>query len=228
MAHLTSARWRRRIVSLTLLVMGWCTMTGGVFSGCKGLFTPATPEPPSGQPIVPHYESVESTLRTMKLGLAAKNGQGASAWTGAFDETGYHQDFDPRDLAFYESSCQCEAAKDWGFAEEQQFYRSFIEVRPSDDYLATFDPMPENPDDEPGSTHALIHRHYQVLANSPGGNATTIIAIGSADLTFDLKDGKWLITRWGDRVDSTVAGTVNPNDPWQLTLGRRRLESTTR
>ena len=38
-----------------------------------------------------------------------------------------------------------------------------------------------------------------------------------------IKIGKWLITHWADRVDSTVG--VVPNDPYQLSLGRRRLES---
>jgi hypothetical protein len=196
-------------------------MTGGVFSGCRGLFAPAIPEPPTGKPIVPHYETVEATLRTMKLAIAAK-GQGASAWLGAFDEQGYHQDFDDRDVSVFEGAGGV-APKDWGYSQEQNFYLSFIEVRPSDAYVAIFDSVEVDPDPPPTATQALIHRHYRVLANAPDGNSTLIIAIGKADLTFTESSGRWLITRWADRVDSTV--TEHPDDPWQLTFGRRRLES---
>jgi hypothetical protein len=200
-------------------------MTGGVFSGCNGLFTPAIPEPPSGRPIVPHYETVEATLNTMKLAIAAKGQQGNSAWLGAFDEQGYHQDFDDRDVSVFEGACQCKAPKDWGFAQEQNFYLSFIAVRPSDEYVAMFDSVENDPDTPPApGAPQVIHRHYQVLANAPDGNSTLIIAIGKVDLTFTESSGRWLVTRWADRVDSTV--TEHPVDPWQLTFGRRRLEST--
>jgi hypothetical protein len=206
-------------------------MTGGVFSGCNGLFTPAVPEPPTGKPIVVDYHSPEATLNTMELGIAAK-GQGASAWLGAFadstrpeDGPGYHQFFDPADKAYFEGACQCEATSDWGISKEQSFYLSLLDVRPGDEYAALIDSMDTLPDQEPTDTDAVVHRQYHVLANAPDGNSSLIIAVGFADLTFHKFPGnRWLITRWDDHVDPSVG--VNPTDPYQLTLGRRRLEST--
>jgi hypothetical protein len=223
---LTTYRWRL----LALLAASWCLTTGAVIGGCHGLFTPAIPEPPNGKPIIVNYRSPEATLNTMELGIAAK-GQGASAWLGAFadssqpqDGPGYHQFFDPADLAFFEGACQCQAPRDWGISQEQTFYLSLLDVRPGDTYAAVFDSMDTLPDLPPNETNAILHRQYHVLANAPDGNSTIIIAIGFADLTFTKFSGdRWLITRWDDHVDPAVG--VNPSDPYQLTLGRRRLES---
>jgi hypothetical protein len=220
-----------RLRRLALLAVSWCMMTGGAFSGCRGLFTPAIPEPPTGNPIVVDYRSPEATLRTMKLGIAAK-GQGASAWLGAFpdslrpeDGPGYHQIFDPADKSLFEAACGCLAPGDWRTSQEQDFYLSFLEVRLSDAYVAVFDSIDALPDGTPTASTALLHRRYAVYANAPDGNTTLIIAIGYADLTFTKLTGdRWLITRWEDHVDPAVG--VNPSDPYQLSLGRRRLEST--
>jgi hypothetical protein len=231
MAHLnasSSGHWCRRLV---VLAIGWCLMTGGVFSGCKGLFTPAVPEPPSGDPIIVNYRSPEATLNTMELGIALK-GQGAAAWLGAFadstrpeDGAGYHQFFDPADKAFFEGACQCEAPSDWGYSQEQNFYLSLLDVRPGDEYVALIDSVEDLPDPEPTDTEAVLHRHYRLLAIAPAAEDTLIIAIGYADLTLTkFTADRWLITRWDDRVDPAVG--VNPTDPYLLTLGRRRLEST--
>ena len=221
----------RTLPRLALLALAWFTLSGHVFSGCKGLFKPAVPEPPSGPPIQLDYSSPEATLKTMQEGIQAK-GQGASAWLGGFadstrpdDPIGYHQIFDSADLQFFVSACHCEAPSDWRWLQEQQFYLEFISVRPSDEYSAKFDSLKGLPDDPPGDREAVLHRGYLVTANSVAGSDTTIIGIGTADLTFTkVPSGQWLITRWVDHVDPTIG--VNPNDPDQLTLGRRRLEST--
>ena len=84
MAYLIQRALKHRLRHLILLAMSWCAVTGGVFSGCRGLFTPAVPEPPSGEPVVNHYATLDETFATMKLGIAAK-GFGASGWLGAFD-----------------------------------------------------------------------------------------------------------------------------------------------
>jgi hypothetical protein len=74
---------RRALPRIALLALAWCTLTSGVFSGCSGLFTPATPERPTTAPIIPNYRSPEFTLRTMAEGIQAKD-QGTDAWVGAF------------------------------------------------------------------------------------------------------------------------------------------------
>lgn len=229
---LTPRAIRRALPRLALLALTWCTLSGHVLSGCKGLFKPATPEPPTGPPVRLDYSSPEATLRTMELGMAAK-GRGSAAWLGAFadstrpdaDPIGYHQFFDPADLQFFVAACGCEAPSDWRYSQEQAFFLEFLNVRPSDDYAAKFDSIPANPDPLPGDTQILLHRSYQVLANAIDGSATTIIAIGSADLTFtEITPAHWLITRWVDHYDPAVG--VNPSEPDQLSLGRRRLETT--
>lgn len=220
-----------RFGRLALLALVWCTLTGGVFSGCRGLFTPAVPEPPSDPPIVPNFRSPEATLNTMRQGLAAK-ARGASAWLGAFaDSTGpgdgpaFHQFFDPADLAFFQGACQCQAPSDWRVNQEQDFFVAFLDVRPADDYQVEFTVVDANPDPPPTDTQAILHRRYRVLAVSPDGSGAIVIATGYADLTFTkLTADDWLITRWDDHVDPEVG--VNPSDPYLLSLGRRRLEST--
>ncbi len=232
MADLTPPRRPRvRARALLALALVWLTLTGGVFSGCRGLFTPAIPEPPSGRPIVVDYRSPDATLRTMAQGIQAK-GQGASAWLGAFadssrpeDGPGYHQFFDPNDLAFFQSACGCEAPTSWRNSQEQAFFLEFIGVRPSDDYAILFEEIEQEPDPPAEDALAVLHRRYRVLATSPDGNSTRIIAIGLVSLTVSkIAADRWLITRWQDRVDPAVG--VNPTDPDQLSLGRRRLEST--
>ena len=171
MADLSVLRPRRALPRLALLVLAWSTLTGGVFSGGCGLFTPAVPEPPSGRPIVLDYRSPEATLRTMALGIESK-GQGASAWLGAFadssrpeDGPGYHQFFDPADVEFYEGACGCEAPTSWRNSQEQAFYLEFLSVLlgdrpslPSEASAALFGQIPlgrfGHPDDV---AHAVLY-----------------------------------------------------------------------
>jgi len=231
MGVLTPRGVRRALPRLALLALVWFALTGHVLSGCKGLFKTATPEPPSGPPVRLNYSSPEATLLTMESGMEAK-GQGLSAWLGAFadstnpisDVIGYHQVFDGADLQFFGSACHCEVPTDWRFSQEQQFFLDFLNVRPSDNYAAVFDSVPQTPDPPPGDQSALLYRQYKVYANAIDGNATTVIGIGFADLTFTKIGTNWLITRWVDHVDPAIG--VNPSEPDQLTLGRRRLEST--
>jgi len=207
---------------MTLLLLAWFLVSGHVLSGCNGLFKPATPDPPSGPPVQLDYSSPEASLKTMEDGIAAK-GQGASAWLGAFADStsplsdfGYHQIFDPNDLASFVASGGT-APIDWGWSEEQAFYLEFIGLRPSDNYVAVFDSLdfPQDPPRE--ADHALLYRSYKVVARPVEGD-TTIIAVGIADITFKrTSTNQWLISRWVDHVDPG-AGTD------QITLGRRRLD----
>jgi hypothetical protein len=213
----------RTLPRLTLLLLAWFTLSGHVLSGCKGLFKPAVPDPPSGPPVQLDYSSPEASLKTMEEGIAAK-GQGASAWLGAFadsvsptDDFGYHQIFDPNDLASFVQACHCEAPTDWGWSKEQAFYLEFIGLRPSDNYVAVFDSL-DFPQDPPrGADEALLYRSYKVVAKPIESSDSTIIAIGIADITFKRTGtNQWLIARWVDHVDPG-AGTD------QITLGRQRL-----
>jgi len=231
MVPLTRRRLRWVLPRLGVLLVTWGTLTGAVFSGCRGLFTPATPEPPEGRPIEIDLRTPEATIRTMTLGIEAK-GQGASAWLAAFadsgapeDGPGFHMIFDPDDVRLFESACGCQAPTTWRTSQEQAFFLEFIAVRPSDDYRVLIETVEERPDPTPGDTQTLMYRRYRFLAIAPDGNSTQVIAVGYADLTFTkVASDRWLITRWEDHVDPSIG--VNPSDPEQVTLGRRRMEST--
>lgn len=223
MAAVTHRAIVRAWPRLALLALAWATLTGGVFSGCRGLFTPAVPERPVGPPIILNYRDPEATLRTMAQGLQAKD-VGAAAWVGAFadsnapeDGPGFHHIFDPDDVRV----CACTAPTIWRLSQEQLFYLEFLKLSSSADYVAVFDSVDATPDPPPTDDQAILYRHYRVLASEQDGN-TSVIAVGFADLTFRKIGTDWLITRWVDHVDPDVGSS--PLDPEQLTLGRRRLE----
>lgn len=227
---LLSRRARARMLPrLVLLAIAWFTLSGHVLSGCNGLFKPAVPDPPTGPPVLLDYSSPEATLKTMEQGIAAK-GQGASAWKGAFadsvspsDDFGYHQIFDPEVLAAFVQSGGT-APLDWGWPQEENFYLVFINsVHPSDNFEAKFDSL-DFPQDPPrGADEALLYRGYKLVARPVEGGDSTIIAIGTADLTFKrTRTNQWLIARWVDHFDPAVG--LIPADQEQVTLGRRRLD----
>jgi hypothetical protein len=224
MAALTPRWIVRGLPRLALLALTWCTLTGGVFSGCHGLFTPAIPEPPKGAPIVLNYRSPELTLRTMTEGMQAK-ADGASAWLGAFadssrpeDGPGYHQFFDVADVV----ACACDEPADWRRKQEEEFYLYFLDtVHPSDDFIVTFEPYESDP--TPSETVVVLNRRYRIEAKGVD-ETVTVIAIGIAHLTFEkIAADRWLITRWNDQIDPDVG--IQPGDSELQTLGRRRLES---
>ena len=67
-----------------------------------------------------------------------------------------------------------------------------------------------------------LHRHYLVRRVTDAGDEIGRVAIGFADLTLVHLGDQWKITIWQDRVDPNV----DPNDSEQLTMGRRRLNTT--
>lgn len=213
----------RALQRLGLLALVWATLTGGVFSGCSGLFTPATPERPTTAPVIPNYSSAEATLTTMVEAIQAKD-QGTDAWVGAFADSiaeaggpHFHIIFDTNDVIV----CDCPAPTIWRRTDERQFYLEFMQLSLSATYGAIFTEVADDPDlTPPTDSEVLIHRNYRVLATEESGN-TSVIAIGRADLTFrKVSADRWLITRWVDHMSDQA----DPNEAEQKTLGRRRLE----
>ncbi|HET9327207.1 MAG TPA: hypothetical protein VFQ05_10565 [Candidatus Eisenbacteria bacterium] len=198
-------------------------------SGCD-YFRPAEPEPPTSTSFVPDYGSPDSTLATIAKAIADKSRTiGATAYAGAFADSlitsppvGYHQLFWPQDVADWSSSTGGrQPPGDWGFDIEQTFYTRFIRLRP-DAYHMEWAPDDLNPDNIGGNT-ARISRHYQVTTHASDGTRTSFQAVGFADLTLvRFSDGNWRIVLWEDRRDPDA----DPNDSNQMTLGKRRLNST--
>lgn len=197
-------------------------------SGCD-LFRPAEPEPPAaGTGFVPDYSQPDSSLATIARALADKGLTiGSVAYAGAFAESvtagavaGFHHLFWPEDAASF-SQAGGTVPSDWGFSLEQTFYSRFVRLRP-DAYRMAWMVDPPNPDDI-GADVATIHRHYLVTSHSSDGTQTSVLAIGYADLRLlRFSDGAWRIVRWDDRRDPGA----DPSDPEQITLGRRRLNTT--
>jgi hypothetical protein len=219
---------RRFVVRLGVLGLSWLALTGGVFSGCRGLFTPSVPEPPSGPPLVVNYNTVLGTLNTMAAGIARKSQDGSSAYLGAFSDGSisgsaiYKQTFDPGVIQRCNQTAGCSVSV-WDYGEEVGFYAYLIGLRPTNTYTLNWQIDVARPDPPSDGVTAEIHRHYQVVTLAPDGNTTDVVAIGYADMIFTKIASKWQITQWDDRVDPLIG--VYPTNPEQLSLGARRLES---
>lgn len=203
----------------------------GVAAGAALLSCAPEIGPPTWPVVQPRYSyaTPEETLESIATALANRS-SAAAGYLGAFaDSTGpgtpaYHHDFDPADVAAFESGCGCQAPGDWGFSQESAFLTPFLNVRPADRYTAVFETLDEYPDPPPLATEALLARRYRVIATDANEEAS-VIAIGFAEVRFKKVAGdRWLITRWVDHLDPGIG--PNPVDPNQVTLGRRRLDST--
>lgn len=211
----------------TLLV----TLCLATLAGCRGLFTPAVPEPPDPITFVPNYSSPRATMNTMENALNAK-ALGRTAWLGAFspDSTGvgtpaYHHFFDPADVSAFVGSCGgCAAPTTWDQSRETAFFQYFLGVRPSDNYALAFTSIPGRPDPEGTEESPTYYRKYLVIATSPDESSTLIIARGAADITFTRISGSWVITAWSDHLDPDVGPF--PVNPYELSMGRLRLEAS--
>lgn len=197
-----------------------------LLAGCD-YFRAAQPEAPTGDDaFLPDYSDPDRTLETIANAIADKARTiGITAYTGAFAEStststpGYHQLFWPTDVSNWITSGHTPPS-DWGFALERNFYVRFVNLR-GDNYRMEWAPDDANPDDVRGS-QATIHRHYVVTTLAEDGSVSSTLAVGFADLILiQFPDGDWEITRWNDRIDPEA----DPNDPEQLTLGRRRLNT---
>jgi hypothetical protein len=198
---------------------------GALVCGCN-YFRPADPEPPKQGTFTPSYIDPDATLQTIADAVADKARTiGITAYTAAFAEStaattpAYHQFFWPTDAAAWVNSGHTVPA-DWNSTLERNFYVRFVNLR-GDGYEVEWTRDEANPDNVQGDV-ASIHRHYVVRTLAEDLSITSTLAIGYADLTMALLEGNWRITRWNDRIDPAA----DPNDAEQITLGRRRLNTT--
>ena len=111
---------------------------------------------------------------------------------------------------------------DWNFPLERNFYIRLVTFR-GDPYELEWTQEIDNPDPPRGADLAILHRHYVLHTLAEGGTVSGTLAIGFADLTLVRStNGDWRITLWEDRIDPGF----DRNDPDQVTLGRRRLNTT--
>jgi hypothetical protein len=212
-----TARGRRiAAAALALAVGAW---------GCD-YWKAAQPEAPILAPFTPSYVSPQATLETIANAIADKAlTVGVTAYKAAFADStspstpAYHQSFWTTDATSWEAAGH--TVPDWTIREEEHFYLKFVNLQPQA-YELEWLPDQDLPDDESADV-VHWHRHYLVRTLDNAGNPIAVQAIGFADLTIvRFPDGNWRIARWDDRIDPAA----DPNDPEQMTLGRRRLNTT--
>jgi hypothetical protein len=214
----------RRLPRLLLLGLTWLAATGHI--GMCDLFRPATPERGgTGTLIHTNYTDPDSTLGTMARGMAAK-GDGRDAYMGGIADTvrdarSFTATFDPAVLARYNSQPGAVPGYDpWTTDLERTVFLNFIQYKTTE-YAMAWGPDNSNPIDDRQQDSAVLHRSYQITTQL--SSSTLIIAVGYADLTFArTPSGRWVITRWDDRVDPAYGG-ANPSNPEQVPYGWRRL-----
>jgi hypothetical protein len=195
-----------------------------VAGGCD-YFKAAQPEAPEEGSFTPSYTTPDATLQTIVDAIADKARTiGLTAYGDAFADSissstpAYHQFFWSSDAASWEASGH--TVPDWTLPLEKPFYVFFVNVR-GDKYELEWTKDNDLLDDESADI-VHWHRHYRVRTLAEDGSVTSVQAIGFADLTIvRFSDGNWRISRWDDRIDPNA----DPNDPEQVTLGRRRLNT---
>lgn len=198
-------------------------------AGC-GLFTPAEPERAIAfEGLEPTYALPESTLLTIARCIEGKGAGNTAlnvdAYADAFaqaargDGAEYDADFDPLDVAL--SSNFPPIADQWSLARERIFFSHLAAVDPAE-YRMRWFPEPQRPDDPQANPHTL-HRRYELHAYPPSSDSV-LIAVGYCDLEFRQGSaGRWVISKWNDRVDPAVGSP--PQNTNNRSIGYRRLES---
>jgi len=197
-----------------------------VAGGCD-YFKPAQPEAPTNAPFTADYTTPDATLETVSLAIHDKARTiGLTAYHQAFAEStsastpAYHQFFWPPEADEWERLYH--SVPVWDLPREGNFYVRFVGLFP-DAYDLLWEPDLNLPDSSnPTGDVVYLHRHYLVRRVTDAGDEIGRVAIGFADLTLVHLGDQWKITIWQDRVDPAA----DPNDSEQLTMGRRRLNTT--
>lgn len=193
-------------------------------AGCN-YFKPAQPEAPTNPPFLADYTTPDATLETIALAIKDKaRSIGLTAYSQAFAEStsaatpAYHQFFWPAEAEQWEQLYH--SVPNWVLPLERNFYVRFVGLFP-DTYDLSWEPD-QNLPDNPTPDVAFLHRHYMVRRVTEAGDSIGTVARGFADLTLVRQGDQWKITIWQDRIDPDA----DVNDSEQLTMGRRRLNTT--
>ena len=197
-------------------------------SGCQNPFVPATPQQPSGTPVVENFSTPEHLLTTMADAIMKGSGGRNAYYNALADSTGgltpgfYAV---PYPAVADEWRATRPLPDPWNLPLEKLFFDYLTSVLPTFTYTYAWAADNTQPVDELDETAgpALYHRYYELLASSADGLTTKTIAIGYADLYMVKVNSRWYLTRWEDRVGSGQSLA----DPEQRSMGWRRLDSTT-
>jgi hypothetical protein len=201
-------------------------LLGLSLAACNNPFTPADPEPPSGDAVIEDFGSVDGLLNTTAVAIGARP-NGANAYIHAFAEStttsqrafrGFH---DQAVKAVWLQGSSGQAAQEpWTLPFERGVYSELSRIRPNDPYVFNWLPDPDSPGDDEIADVTSIHRKYQ-LAAIPANADPVIIMSGFADLLLQKVNGKYSIFEWRDRVDPAYG----VNSPDVKTFTYHRLES---
>ena len=215
----------------TVTTRGWLlglglALVATLVGGC-GYFRPADPEPPSGDILIPNYETPEDVLETLALAISYK-ATGLTAYIGGFADTltdprAYHAFFDPATL---QKAIQNNwpIYDDWNRVREEEFYGRLVKpegVPTNSEFYLEWSPDPTQGEDEPGTDRQVLHREYLMFATLTSGDDVTI-AQGFATLEFvRVSPSRWVIVRWQDREDPTAVVSEG-----EVSMGYRRLDGS--
>ena len=196
-------------------------------SGCLNPFQPATPEKPTGTPVVENFSTPDKLLATMAAAVMNKGPSGRNAYYDALADS-----TSPSTPAFYAfhfpavMDAWINPPNPWDRRLEKLFYDYLITVYSNFTYTYAWAPDNTSPADEldESAGTALYHRYYELQATSADGLTTKIIAVGYADLTLQKLNSRWYLVHWNDRISREGA---NLADPEHRSMGWRRLDSTT-
>lgn len=209
-------------------------LAGSLPLACVNPFKPADPELPDATCVPEEYNTPDELLNTMALAIATKSTCGANAWIHAFAESttagdlAYRSFYDGTVKTSWQAGTQLTAPEPWDLGYERNLHTKVREIRST--YLYGFQWSPDNnsPIDEfpSDADTGQMHRKYTLLATSPDGVLSEIIAIGFCDLSVQRKAGRWFVYRWNDRLDPAVG--VNPDQTDERSMSWWRLESLNR
>ncbi len=205
--------------------------------GCVNPFKPADPEIGGGGiPVAENFRTPEGLLATIELAIEAKSASGASAYLNAFADSTVAGDrafrafYDPAVRVGWEGG-SLTAPEPWDLSLERGLHTSLAGIRQQDSYDFRWNKDNTLVGDEfpAGADTGHVQWKYLLFSKSPASGSDTqgeIIAIGYCDLSLQLKNSRWSIFRWVDRVDPAVG--VNPAATDQRTFTWWRLKSLSR
>jgi len=201
-----------------------------LLSGCTNPFTPANPEPPSGDIVVEDFSSIDAMLTTMGTAIQTRTQNGADAYIHTYADSltpadrAFRAFYDPAVKTAWVSGSNGQTPPDpWTLANERGLHSKLSSIRPNDPYSFVWVRDPNSPaDDEIATDVWSVHIKYTLYATPASTGDPVIIAAGYADLLIQKVGSKWSIFEWHDRLDPDFG--VNPSGD-QRTFSYYRLES---
>jgi hypothetical protein len=188
-------------------------------AGCRNPFTPATPQAPTGTPVLENFSWPDSVLRTMSDAYMNHSASGRSAYYDALADS-FSATHAPGVPGLF-----LNPPTSWDLRLEKLLYDYLGAQYAGYTYSFTWkkdDSVPDDAYTDEGGGYATRHMSYELLAINPDGTLLYTVAVGNADLVFVKRSGRWQLYSWADRLSlgGNAADTDHPSMGW------RRLDSS--